>query len=76
MCDVAGTNSTIKEVTNSAENEGQTQINLTANEENLLVSAFNFGLVLTHLAGPWLAIRIGFKRVLLFSTLATGILVH
>ncbi|CBY42901.1 unnamed protein product, partial [Oikopleura dioica] len=53
---------------------GQTQIELTANETNLLVSAFNFGLVLTHLAGPWLAIRIGFKRVLLFSTLATGIL--
>ena len=49
---------------------------MSADEKSLLVSAFNIGYVLTQLAGPWLATRIGFKRVLLISTLFSGILVR
>ncbi|CAG5110028.1 Oidioi.mRNA.OKI2018_I69.chr2.g4479.t1.cds [Oikopleura dioica] len=49
-------------------------IEMSEDEKSLLVSAFNIGYVLTQLAGPWLATRIGFKKVLLISTLFSGIL--
>ena len=72
-CFVDYLNETIQNTssTNSIDS-GETGLKISTSQEGLLVGCFFYGYVSTHIFGSWISLRIGFKRVLLVSTLVSG----